>query len=152
MTANNDPLGVEFCLSVSRGRIQREGLLGSASRQTGFLHQAAVVSVGTITQRCPHVISALSTLSTDDSGISAKSCLAWQTSHRGAEREGQLARSSCLDVRYATRAAFKGIEVGQVPKSRCYSNEPHNSSAAWAKRRPWRTFIREFVAHGQSGP
>jgi len=29
MTANNDPLGVEFCLSVSRGRTRREGLLMS---------------------------------------------------------------------------------------------------------------------------
>jgi hypothetical protein len=31
MTANNDPLGVEFCLSVSRGRIRRKALLVSAS-------------------------------------------------------------------------------------------------------------------------
>jgi hypothetical protein len=38
-------------------------------RQTGFLHQAAAVSVGTITQGCPRVISALSTLSTGDGGI-----------------------------------------------------------------------------------
>jgi hypothetical protein len=33
-------------------------------RQTGFLHQAAVARVGTFTQECPRVISALSTLST----------------------------------------------------------------------------------------
>jgi hypothetical protein len=31
MTANNDPLGVEFCLSVSRGRTREEGPLVSAS-------------------------------------------------------------------------------------------------------------------------
>jgi hypothetical protein len=28
MTANNDPLGVEFCLSVSRGRTRKEGPFG----------------------------------------------------------------------------------------------------------------------------
>src|SRR6516165_875097 len=37
-------------------------------------------------------------------------------------------------MRHATGAAFKRIEVGQVLKSRRYSNEPHDLSAAWAKR------------------
>jgi|SRR6516162_1883683 len=40
-----------------------------------------------------------------------------------------------LNVRHATSSAFKNIQVGQVVKSRCYSNEPHDLSAAWAKRR-----------------
>jgi hypothetical protein len=31
MTANNDPLGVELCSSVSRGRTRKEGPLVSAS-------------------------------------------------------------------------------------------------------------------------
>ena len=44
--------------------------------------------------------------------------------------------SRCLDVRQATSSTFKGIKVGQVLKSRRYSNEPHDLSAAWAKRPP----------------
>jgi hypothetical protein len=36
----------------------------------------------------------------------------------------------------------------KVPKSR-RSGEPHNSSAAWATRRPWRVVTRIFVAHGR---
>ena len=62
-------------------------------------------------------------------------------------------RSCCfarlVDVRHAANSTFKDIKVGQVPKSRRYSSEPHNFSAAWAKRRPWRFFIRVFVAHGR---
>jgi len=66
-------------------------------------------------------------------------------------------RPSCLDlrginVRQATSSAFKGIKVGQVPKPRRCSSEPHSLRAAWAKRRPWRVFTRVFVAHGRSGP
>jgi hypothetical protein len=56
---------------------------------------------------------------------------------------------SRLNVRHATSSAFKGIKVGQVIKSRRYSSESHELSAAWAKRRPWGAFIRAFVAHGQ---
>jgi len=56
-----------------------------------------------------------------------------------------------LDVRHATGSAFKGVKVGQVAKSRRYSSEPHDLSAALAKWRRWRV-IRVFVAHGQSGP
>jgi hypothetical protein len=50
-------------------------------------------------------------------------------------------------VRHATSSAFKRIKVGKVVKSRCYSSEPHDLSAAWAQRRPWRAFSRVFVAH-----
>jgi hypothetical protein len=57
--------------------------------------------------------------------------------------------SRCLDVRQATSSAFKDIKVGQVPKSRRCSSEPHKLSAAWAMRRPWRVFTRVFVAHGR---
>jgi hypothetical protein len=46
-----------------------------------------------------------------------------------------------LDVRHATCSAFKAVKVGQVAKSRRYSSEPHDLSAAWAKRLPWRLFI-----------
>jgi len=53
----------------------------------------------------------------------------------------------CLDVRRATSSAFKGVKLRQVAKSRGYSSEPHDLSAAWAKRRPWRAFIKAFVAH-----
>jgi hypothetical protein len=52
-------------------------------------------------------------------------------------------------VRHATSLAFKGVKVGQVAKSRRHSREPHDLSAAWAKRRFWRAFIRKFVGHGQ---
>jgi hypothetical protein len=51
-----------------------------------------------------------------------------------------------VDVRHATRSASKDIIDIKVPKSR-RSNEPHNSTAAWATRRPWRVFTRMFVAH-----
>ena len=51
--------------------------------------------------------------------------------------------------RCATRhnSTFKGVKVGQVPKSQRCSSEPHNLSAAWANRRPWPIFSRVFVAH-----
>src|SRR6516225_11115940 len=52
-----------------------------------------------------------------------------------------------VDVRHATSSAFKDIKVGQVPKSRGCSSEPHKLSAAWAERRLW-----DLVAHGHSGP
>jgi hypothetical protein len=71
MTANNDPLSVEFRLSVSGGRIPREGLLVSPVRQTGFLHPAAIAIVGKIIDKCPRAKFALSTLSTD-SRVSTK--------------------------------------------------------------------------------
>ena len=62
-------------------------------------------------------------------------------------------RSCCfvrlVDVRHATSSTFKDIKVGQAPKSRRCSSEPHNLSAAWADRRPWRVFTRVFVAHGR---
>jgi hypothetical protein len=54
-----------------------------------------------------------------------------------------------VDVRHATSSAFKDILDIKVAESR-RSSEPHNSSAAWAKWQPWRVFIWEFVAHGQS--
>ena len=54
-------------------------------RQTGFLRPAALGIVDAILVECPRVIAALSI---DDSRIGTKSCLAWQTSHRGAEQEG----------------------------------------------------------------
>ena len=57
-------------------------------------------------------------------------------------RVGRVCR--CLDVRYATRSAFKDIKVSR----RC-SSERHKLSAAWAMRRPWRVFARVFVAHGR---
>jgi hypothetical protein len=57
-----------------------------------------------------------------------------------------------LDVRQAASSAFEDIKIGQIAKSRCYSVEPHDLSAAWAKRRPWRTFIKAFGSHRQSGP
>jgi hypothetical protein len=53
-----------------------------------------------------------------------------------------------VDVRHATSSAFKDIMDIKVPKSR-RSGEPHNASAAWATRRPWRVFTRMFVAHGR---
>jgi hypothetical protein len=81
MTANNDPLGVEFCLSVPEAELRGEAFLGPTSRQTGFLHQAAVVSLGTTTEGCPRVISGLSTLSTSDCGI-----------NRGAETKNERLR------------------------------------------------------------
>src|SRR6516225_8491320 len=71
---------------------------------------------------------------------------------RSWEASGNQCLVGCLDVPYATSAAFKRIEGGQVAKSRRYSSEPHDLSAAWANRRPWRVFICLFVAHGQSGP
>src|SRR5262249_57870548 len=40
------------------------------------------------------------------------------------------------------------MDIKITPKSR-RSSERHNSSAAWATRRPWRVFIRMFVAHGR---
>ena len=52
-----------------------------------------------------------------------------------------------LNFRYAASSAFKDIKVGQVPKSRRHSSEPHDLTAAWAKQRAWRVFIRVFVAH-----
>ena len=62
-------------------------------------------------------------------------------------------RSCCfvrlVDVRHATSSTFKDKKVGQAPKSRRCSSEPHNLSAAWANRRPWRVFTRVFVAHGR---
>ena len=62
-------------------------------------------------------------------------------------------RSCCfarlVDVRHATSSAFKDIKVGQAPKSRRGSSEPHNLSAAWANRRPWHIFTRVFVVHGR---
>jgi hypothetical protein len=51
-------------------------------------------------------------------------------------------------VRHATSSAFKDILDIKVAKSR-RSDEPHNSSAAWATRRPWRVYTRMFVAHGR---
>ena len=54
-----------------------------------------------------------------------------------------------LNVRHTTSSAFKNIQVRQVVKSRRYSSEPHGLSAGRAMRRCWRTFIREFVGHGQ---
>jgi len=56
-----------------------------------------------------------------------------------------LALLSCLDMRHATSSAFKIINVGQIAKSRRYSNEPHGLSAARAKRGLRR---RAFIAHG----
>jgi len=65
-------------------------------------------------------------------------------------------RSSCfarlVDVQHATSSTFKDMKVGQVPKSRRCASEPHNLSAAWANRRPWRIFTRVFVAHGRKRP
>jgi hypothetical protein len=52
-----------------------------------------------------------------------------------------------IDVRHAAISAFEDIKVGQVPKSRRCSNEPHDLSAAWAKRRPWLMFNGVFIAH-----
>jgi len=57
-----------------------------------------------------------------------------------------------VNVQQATSSAFKGIKVGQVPKPRRCSSEPHSLRAAWAKRWPWRVFTRVIVAHGRSGP
>ena len=57
--------------------------------------------------------------------------------------------SRCLDQRHATCSAFKGTKVRQVATRR-FLSEPHDLGAAWAKHLPWRVFIREFVAHGQS--
>jgi hypothetical protein len=48
---------------------------------------------------------------------------------------------------HATSSAFKGTRVREVAKSDRYSSDPHDLTAAWAKRRPWRVFIRAFVAH-----
>jgi len=56
----------------------------------------------------------------------------------------------CLDVRHPTSSALKDIKVGQVPKSRRCSNEPHDLSAAWAMRRPGRVFTRGSVTHGRN--
>jgi hypothetical protein len=67
-------------------------------------------------------------------------------------RRKRLSRETCLYVRHATSSAFKRIKVGKVAKSRRHSREPHDLSAAWAKRGPWRVFVRAFVTHGQSGP
>jgi hypothetical protein len=71
MNANNDPLGVEFCLSVSGGRIPREGLLGSASTPNWLSPSSRCFE-------CRHYYSgvstfdaALSTLSTADSSVDA---------------------------------------------------------------------------------
>ena len=57
-----------------------------------------------------------------------------------------------IDVRHAASSAFEDIKVGQVPKSRRLSSEPHNLRAAWAKRRSWRIFTSVFVAHGTKCP
>jgi hypothetical protein len=60
-------------------------------------------------------------------------------------------RSCCfvrlVEVGHTTSSTFKDIKVGQAPKSQRRSSEPHNLSAAWANRRPWRIFARMFVAH-----
>ena len=62
-------------------------------------------------------------------------------------------RLCCLDfhgvgVRHAASSAFKDIMDIKVLKTR-RSSERHNSSAAWAMRRPWRVFSRMFVAHAR---
>ena len=53
-------------------------------------------------------------------------------------------------MRPATSSAFEDIKIGQLAKSRCYSRQPHDLSAAGAKRRCWRALIRAFVGPGQS--
>lgn len=55
-------------------------------------------------------------------------------------------------MQHATSSAFKGIKLRQVAKSRRYSSEPHDLSAAWARRRRWRVFTRVFVEHGRKRP
>jgi hypothetical protein len=52
-------------------------------------------------------------------------------------------------VRHTTSSTFKAVKIRQVAKSRRYSSEPHDLSAGWANRRPWRTFTRVFVAQGR---
>jgi len=69
--------------------------------------------------------------------------------HNCCERLRRCLDLRGVDVRYVTSSAFKDIEVGQVPKSRRCSGEPHNLSAAWAKRRRWRVFTGVFVGHGR---
>jgi len=82
---------------------------------------------------------------------SLSSFTAGQTRAAGLKQSfARLGRvSRCLNVRHATRSAFKDIKVGQVPKSRRCSSERHKLSAAWAMRRPWRVFTRVFVVHGR---
>ena len=76
-----------------------------------------------------------------------------QRTEQPLSRLRQHRRSCCfvrlVDVRHTTSSTFKNIKVGQLPKSRRCSSEPHNLSAAWADRRPWRIFTRVFVAHGR---
>jgi hypothetical protein len=51
MNANNDPLGVRTCLSVS-GQMRREGLLAFASTPNWLLPSSRIESVFPITQDC----------------------------------------------------------------------------------------------------
>src|SRR5215469_8989037 len=68
---------------------------------------------------------------------------------RASSFVSRLASERCLDLRHTTPSAFKRIKVGQLPKLRSHSSEPHDLSAACAKRG---VFVRAFVTHGQSGP
>jgi hypothetical protein len=82
MTANNDPLGVEFCLSVSRGRTRREGLLMSQ-----YARLACTIRPRRDCRSYHHGMSRA------DSGVSAESRLPWQTSHRKRRSNARVAKS-----------------------------------------------------------
>jgi len=109
-------------------------------RHTGFLHPAAVVSVGIITQGCPRVISALSTLFTGDSGTKQKvfdvankpqrhSTVSLES--QAAKLEASLrpvARSTdrSSSMRYALTFATKdrkGCHVRRPPNNKATTNE-----------------------------
>src|SRR5215471_20406828 len=49
------------------------------------------------------------------------------------------------------KLGIQRCKVRQVATRR-FLSEPHDLGAAWAKRHPWRVFIRELVAHRQSPP
>ena len=63
----------------------------------------------------------------------------------------RLRRGGFLDVRFATRFALKGRQIGQSAKSQRLPNEPHWSSAANAPRPLQCNPIRAFTRHRTSG-
>jgi hypothetical protein len=58
------PLALNSAYPFPEAELRGKAFWVPPVRQTGFLHQAAVLSVGAFTQKSPRVISALSTLST----------------------------------------------------------------------------------------